>query len=222
MRQELLPGVGLPTVRLESKRQATVRALRLLLEAGRGRDYGRLGERRDAVLERIGGELELQQLLPHLFLGPAQKDDIAGGPAQASENAAPKVEEFVDGTEDRAAARSPTWSRSPIVSCRRARRCASPRMTAIAQTRRAPRNRTNLASGLDAPPPGSGADFITLGRLGGQQLFDPLGCGCLVDALDGGKLAHQTVERGLVDLAFAVGLLRLAGVTKKIADHLGD
>jgi len=153
---------------------------------------------------------------------PEGREQLGVAGARASKNTAPKVEEFVDGTEDRAAARSPTWSRSPIVSCRRARRCASPRMTAIAQTRRAPRNRTNLASGLDAPPPGSGADFITLGRLGGQQLFDPLGCGCLVDALDGGKLAHQTVERGLVDLAFAVGLLRLAGVTKKIADHLGD
>jgi len=52
---------------------------------------------------RIGRKLELKQLLPHLFLRPAQKDDIAGGAARASENAAPKVEELVDGSEDRAA-----------------------------------------------------------------------------------------------------------------------
>src|SRR5207248_2120140 len=141
---------------------------------------------------------------------------------RASKNTAPKVEEFR------------RWYRRPssrpvvhlepfadrVVQAREALRLAA--NDGNRQTRRAPRNRTNRASGLDAPPPGSGADFITLGRLGGQQLFDPLGCGCLVDALDGGKLAHQTVERGLVDLAFAVGLLRLAGVTKKIADHLGD
>ena len=54
-------------------------------------------------LSRIGRKLELQQLLPHLFLRPAQKDDIAGGAARASENAASKVEKLVDGSEDRAA-----------------------------------------------------------------------------------------------------------------------
>ena len=41
--------------------------------------------------------------MPHLFLRPAQKDDIADCSALASENAAPKVEEFVDGGEDRTA-----------------------------------------------------------------------------------------------------------------------
>jgi hypothetical protein len=50
----------------------------------------------------IGRKLQLQQLLPHLFLRSAQKDDIAGGSVRASENAAPKVEELVDGSEDRA------------------------------------------------------------------------------------------------------------------------
>jgi hypothetical protein len=54
-------------------------------------------------LPRIGRKLELQQLLPHLVLRPAQKDDIAGGSSRASENAAPKVEKLVDGCEDRAA-----------------------------------------------------------------------------------------------------------------------
>jgi hypothetical protein len=54
-------------------------------------------------LSRIGRKLELQQLLPRLFLRPAQKNDIAGGSAWASENAASKVEELVDGSQDRAA-----------------------------------------------------------------------------------------------------------------------
>ncbi len=48
----------------------------------------------------------------------------------------------------------------------------------------------NLASGLDSPAPRPGADLITLERLSGQQLFDPLGCGALVDTFDSGKLAH--------------------------------
>ncbi len=51
---------------------------------------------------RVGRKLELKQLLPHLFLRPAQKDDIAGAASRASENAAPKVEELVYGVEHRA------------------------------------------------------------------------------------------------------------------------
>ncbi len=53
-------------------------------------------------LARIGRKLELQQFLPRLFSRPAQKDDIAGGSARASKNAAPKVEELVEGSEVRA------------------------------------------------------------------------------------------------------------------------
>src|SRR5580704_439119 len=94
-------------------------------------------------------------------------------------------------------------------------------MAAIAQTRRAARNRANLPSGLDSPAPRSGADLITLERLSRQQLFDPLGCGGLVDALDRGKLAHQPVESRLIDLPFAVGLFRLARVAVEIANHFG-
>ncbi len=37
-------------------------------------------------IARAGRKLELQQFLPHLFLRPAQKDDIAGGSARASED----------------------------------------------------------------------------------------------------------------------------------------
>jgi hypothetical protein len=42
----------------------------------------------------IGCKPQLQQLLPHLFLRSAQKDDIAGGSARASEDATPKVEKL--------------------------------------------------------------------------------------------------------------------------------
>ena len=38
--------------------------------------------------------------------------------------------------------------------------------------------------------------------------------GLCVDALDGGVFAHEAVERRLVDLALAIGLLGLTGVTE--------
>ena len=44
----------------------------------------------------------------------------------------------------------------------------------------------------------------------------------LVDVLDGGELAHQPVDGGLVDLPLAVGLVGLVGVAVQVADHLGD
>src|SRR6266567_219139 len=52
----------------------------------------------------IGRELELQQLLPHLFLRAAQEDGVAGETAWPREDAAAKVEQFVDRRRDRAAA----------------------------------------------------------------------------------------------------------------------
>src|SRR5215469_2849732 len=64
--------------------------------------------------------------------------------------------------------------------------------------------------------------FHSLGRLGSQQLFHPLGCGGFVDTLDGGKLPYQPVESSLVDLPLTIGLLRLARVTVKVANHFGD
>src|SRR5215813_4021453 len=54
-------------------------------------------------LARIGGKLQLQQLVPHLLLRAPQKDDVTGGSAGASENAAPEIEEFVDRGKHRAA-----------------------------------------------------------------------------------------------------------------------
>src|SRR5260370_14759510 len=95
-------------------------------------------------------------------------------------------------------------------------------MRALAKPSRAARNKANLPSGIDAPAPRSGADLVTREHLGGQQLFDPLGCGGFVDALDGGHLAPQPVESRLIDLPFAVGLLRLARVAIKVANHLGN
>jgi hypothetical protein len=185
----------------------------------------RLHPRSDHPLEelpRIGRKLELQQLLPHLFLRPAQKHDIAGGSAWASENAAPEVEELVDGSEDRAATPEIIAEIYDPVTL------SEPFADAIVQLGETPRltvndgDRPNTPGG---PQPGKSSvrarypcSAVWRGphhpeRSGGQQLFDPLGCGGLVDALDGGKLAHQPVESRLIDLPFAVGLLRLAGVT---------
>src|SRR5690348_14002497 len=64
------------------------------------------------------------------------------------------------------------------------------------------------------------------GALGGsrraQHLLKPAGGGAFVDFLDGGELADEAVERRLIDLPFAVGLLGLAGIAVKVAHHLGD
>ena len=60
-------------------------------------------ERPMQELAWIGRKLELQQFLPHLFLRPPQKGDVAGTATRESENAAPKIEELVDGGEHRAA-----------------------------------------------------------------------------------------------------------------------
>src|ERR1043166_3648958 len=51
------------------------------------------------------------------------------------------------------------------------------------------------------------------------DLLDGLGLG---DAVDRGNLARQPIERGLVELAFAVGLLGLRLGAIKVAHHLGD
>ena len=184
----------------------------------------RLHPRSDHPLEelpRTGRKLELQQLLPHLFLRPTQKDDIAGGSAWASENAAPEVEELVDGSEDRAA------TPEIIAEIYEPVTLSEPFADAVVQLGETPRltvndgDRPNTPGG---PQPGKSSvrvrypcSAVRRGphhpeRSGGQQLFDPLGCGGLVDALDGGKLAHQPVESRLIDLPFAVGLLRLARV----------
>ena len=108
-------------------------------------------------LARIGRELQLQQLMPHLFLRAAQKYHIAGKAAPARQNRRRKSRSSSmvastappcrDNCRDRRAGR-PRESVRSIVSCRRARRSASPLMAAIAQTRRAPRNRANFPSGL--------------------------------------------------------------------------
>src|SRR5690606_27165178 len=60
------------------------------------------------------------------------------------------------------------------------------------------------------------------GGAAGQHLADTaLGLG-LVGAADGGDLAGQPVERGLVELAFGIGLLALLVVAVQVAHHLGD
>src|SRR5262245_5034715 len=57
------------------------------------------------------------------------------------------------------------------------------------------------------------------GRL--EHLLELLRRRRLVDFLDGRELAHQTVERSLIDLALAVGLVRLVGVAVQVAHDLG-
>ena len=54
-------------------------------------------------LARIGGELQLQQFLPHLLLGAAQKGDVAGEGARPGQHAAAEIEQLVDRRGDRAA-----------------------------------------------------------------------------------------------------------------------
>ena len=44
----------------------------------------------------------------------------------------------------------------------------------------------------------------------------------LVDALDRGEFARQPVQRRLVDLAFAVRLVGLAGIAVQVAHHFGN
>src|SRR6516164_4288554 len=118
--------------------------------------------------------------------------------------------------------RSPSWNRSLIISCKRIRRCAAPFMAAIAQTRRAFRNWTNCVSSRPRLTRGRGADPIRLERSSCKQLFDPLGRCCLIDPLDRSKLAHQAIERGLVNLPLAIRLLRLTDIAIEVANHLGD
>src|SRR5690606_14292566 len=50
-----------------------------------------------------------------------------------------------------------------------------------------------------------------------QLLLELAGRRVLVDLLDGGEFARQAVERRLVDLALAVGLVGLAGIAVQVA-----
>src|SRR5216684_360806 len=105
-------------------------------------------------------------------------------------------------------------------SCNRPRRSASPWMAATAQIRRPMRNRANFSSA--ARPCTRRAPARMLPRSGRQQLLDALGGGHLVDPLDRGVFAHEPIERGLVDLPLAIGLLGLTGVAEQVAHHLSD
>ena len=44
----------------------------------------------------------------------------------------------------------------------------------------------------------------------------------LVDLVDRGNLTHKAVKGPLIDLAFAVRLLRLVGVAMKVSHNFGD
>src|SRR5436305_377455 len=117
--------------------------------------------------------------------------------------------------------RSPASRRAPIRSCRAASRAASPCKAPTAQTRRTRRSRAKVpllavACPLIAGDPRAfySSPVLSSGR---QHLLDALHRRDLVDTLDGGKFAHQPVERRLVDLSLAIGLLRLAGIAEQVA-----
>ena len=60
-----------------------------------------------------------------------------------------------------------------------------------------------------------------LGALG-EHLGDPLHGAALIELLHRRDLARHAIQRGLVELALGVGLLRLALRPVEVADHLGD
>ena len=100
--------------------------------------------------------------------------------------------------------RSPSQIFSLIASCTRTRRATAASAAPIAQIRRAPRRHANLPSGLPLEPVEiSSADLLSC-RSGGQQLFDPLRGGRLVDPFNRSELANEPVEGCLVNLTLAI------------------
>src|SRR5688572_9435461 len=100
-------------------------------------------------------------------------------------------------------------------SCRRRSRSASPCTAAIAQMRPALPNRARLSFVPPFTPRAPARLVAPCRRSGRQQLLDPLGGGHFVDPLDRGKLAHQTIQCRLINLALAIGLLGLAAVAEQ-------
>src|SRR6185312_16493690 len=96
-----------------------------------------------------------------------------------------------------------------------------------ARRRRAKRSRRR-ASGAAAGGSGGRAAGVIGPPLawawsgGVQDLLNAPDRGRLIDPFDGGEFAHQTVERRLVDLPLAVGLLGLADIAIEVAHDLGD
>ena len=79
------------------------KAVPQLAAIGAQRRFDALAHHPGQHLAGIAGELQLQQLLPHLLLGAAQIHDIAGKAAPARHDAPAEVEQFVDRGGDRAA-----------------------------------------------------------------------------------------------------------------------
>src|SRR5690349_22642911 len=101
-------------------------------------------------------------------------------------------------------------------------------MAPTAQMRRGRRRRANISEsqGAVAATPDIGPRLTRDGGVaraprpgssGAQHLLEATDGGILVDLLDGSKLAHQPIERRLVDLALAIGLLRLADIAVEVA-----
>src|SRR5215472_3707499 len=107
-----------------------------------------------------------------------------------------------------------------MVSCKRPSRCPTPFIEAIAQTRRAPRNRANLVSNCAPLVRCCGYRPYPHGCSGRQQLFNPLSCGNLINPLDSGKFSHKPIKGGLVNLSLAIGLLWLTDVAIEIPNYL--
>src|SRR6476661_301772 len=118
-------------------------------------------------------------------------------------------------------------------SCSALSRPASPWIAATAQMRRARRSRANRSR-----PRGSGAadggdsGGRTVGVIGPplarrwsggvQYLLNAPDRGRLIDPLDGGEFPHQPVERRLVDLPLAIGLLGLTDIAVEVPHDLRD
>src|SRR5215471_10008914 len=103
-------------------------------------------------------------------------------------------------------------NRPAMRSWSRLSRVTSPWIAATAQIRRTWCSRAIFAL-LWRPFTGR----APLSRSGRQHLLDALRRGHLVDPFDRGIFAHKPIERGLVDLPLAVGLLGLAGVAEQVA-----
>jgi hypothetical protein len=158
----------------------------------------------------------------------AQENYIAAKTPLASQNSAAEIEKLVDGGEHRlAVADIITQVDEPVAFLKTLADC-------VMQADEAARLGMDGGNGPDppgTPQPGKisfrscsvcRADLVALEGSGCQQLLYPLGCGGLVDPLDGGELTHETVERRLIDLSLAVGLLRLTRVAVEVTHYLGD
>src|SRR5437763_9016723 len=187
-------------------------------------------------LARVMGKLQLQELLPHLFLRPAQEDHIAGKAARPRHDAAAEIDQLVDRRDDGAAMAQVIAEIDETIAIH------EPRRDLVMQAGEA----LGLAMDRsDSPDPArttqagelafrGAAVHPTLhaaicrwrtlkGRSGRrEQLLDSANGRGFVDPLDRRELANQPIERGLIDLPLAIGLLRLSDVPEQVTNDLSN